>query len=234
MMFTTAFMTMMTLMSMPTIIDGSNHNLRGLDDVDTPTSFIGDCFNKVCNAGDFVVESIEESSGLTTCVAGSKVKVSIDATVSSTFKKYDFGVLLGLNGSAKSGQCAIAPLLEEYASFYTTSGKGDISWTKDSNGGNDVCGDVIRKRGTRSSESDEASTLTMTNLFRDVEIDCKADKEGKLIVPLCFSWRRATTDAFCDPNVLLPGTSSNNKSTCFCKSFQLCDVAVTTPPPVRI
>lgn len=235
-MFSTTSMILISLM--PSIIDASNHNLRGLtvNDVVAPKSYIGECFHNVCTAGDdFTVESIEETSGLTTCVAGSKIKVSVDATISTSVEAYDFGVFLGMNGTAQSGQCAIAPLIEKYASSYLTSGTGEISWTKDSIGGNDVCGDIIPTKGTGSSEIDEVTTtLTMTNLFRDVEIDCTADEHGKLILPLCFSWQSTTTDASCDPNVLVPGMSSNNESTCYCETFRLCDVVVTTPPPVRI
>jgi hypothetical protein len=170
----------------------------------------------ICRAKEVVIGGVT-TDGQKICKLGTKINVTLAATVTVHSSRWDFGWYIALDGGdALTGNCSVNSL--NATKSYNISAPAKISWTSDVIGANDICGDIY---------SPVADPIVMSNLeiANSLEITCAdVDDDGYLDFSICFTSRDKEHDDICKPYALYP----SNVNKCDCSAINVMNVTVKT------
>lgn len=192
----------------------------------------------VCTTNEVYLEKVD-SIVAKTCEAGQVITVDVDGSIRFTSARYDLGWYVATDGGdALDGSCAVNGL-QKQASYSvverpgSTKVVGSVNWGKDAKGTLDACGDISTTTAGAGGNIDTPVMVSLSVVCED------ENKDGKMDVAICFTWRTSGTDDICtidrnDPLTkgsladLYPGEVKG----CYCERYNLPNITVVPPTSV--
>jgi hypothetical protein len=178
-----------------------------------------------------VAESITSES--MSCILGDMIKVTVKAAISVESTRNDLGWYVAADdGDALEGTCVVNGLQHSYE-YQVMDGPGGtneaglVSWSEDTTGGMDTCGDVLIVQENISGFIDVPFVV-------NTPLRCSDDNgDGRMDMTVCFTWRMQDADEFCTLTDSDPFTSGRladlypgSNSMCYCETYDIPTIAV--------
>jgi uncharacterized repeat protein (TIGR01451 family) len=188
----------------------------------------------VCTSKEVYLENVDSKTPKT-CERGQVINLDLSGSIRFNSARFDLGWYVATDGGdALDGSCVVNGL--QQAAKYnvverpgSTKIVGSVNWN-DAKGTKDACGDIVM---TAAGGGNIDTPIAM-----DLPVICADDdKDGRMDVAVCFTWRNADNDDVCTMNRndpltkgrladMYPGATSG----CYCERYTIPSVTVTTPP----